>query len=458
MRIRKSVIFSICILLFVLLSVFIPTASADTFKIGNKIQSDIIDTYTSGAYGWAYPQNNLTAILDGNLSTGVAYQFNYTQPWYCEIYFKDQLFVDNITAKPNFGGKASNYDLVMILNFNLKVYRQNYSGERKFYTNVTMIGFQFWIRPYTNYTSYDYYFNDLIINYTPLPSSPNPPINYQQQINEINLELTGIQKDINDIFNAIPAEYNDTILKKELQDQLDIINSELETMKEDITAINTDVPSSYNDTEIKDQIEKIDQELLVIKENIEDIKDTIPLEYNDSVMKKDIINLNSVDIIIKQKIGNLTIELANLTGEIETLSEELRNLESKGTSIGGDSGEKDVDYGLFQNSYIIGLVIIIIFLSLIILKLFMMVYKKQEKELTKPSTENGVYSNVMHEIMFDSKSRSEKDTRDNDKSSEAEFSRALDKKHKDGKVSEGTYRYMKNLMKEPSGSKPKDKS
>ena len=113
---KRTILFIICILIFIFGSIFLPTSSAEIFKIGNKVsETDPTQNgnkfyyYDSGCILDSYDkyENSAIKIFDGNTSTGVAKFFGY-HFYGIDFYilFTSPLLINNITVKPNFGGDA----------------------------------------------------------------------------------------------------------------------------------------------------------------------------------------------------------------------------------------------------------------------------------------------------------------------------------------------------------------
>jgi hypothetical protein len=442
---RKSVFLVTCIMMFVFGSILLPSVNAETFDIGQKLESDMLiyqfQPFTSGAYIEAageHERNLSSAIFDGNLSTGINQtvidnQLNF------RLYFLQPLYVNNITIKPKFGNRKSDYDLSFNIFYTTKGPSIVGGDEKFFLINGFISGLGLVIYP--NGTN-QFYFNDIIINHTPL-NSGQVPTNYQPQINQINQELYSIKNNINslevnieNITNNLTSEYNDSALKNELQTKIDQLNLEINALEENITQINNNLPLEYNDSALKLLVNDLTQELASTKEDITKIRNNLSSEYDDSGVKSSIFNLESNNVFMSLKIVNLTIKIENLTSELEKISTEVQNLQSK-EGVEDSSSEKGDRLYQYSTNIVFGIIIIV--LLIVILGLAMMVLKNKGQQGSKPTLENGVYSNVMHEILFDNKQQ-------NANASNTELNIALENKYKSGKMSEQTYNSLKNLI------------
>jgi len=409
---KKSIIYAICMLMFVFGSVFLPTVNAETFDIGEKMQSDLNSikyfSYTSGAVIETDPDlvNLFPSILDGNLSTGIDINKEVNNnELYFRLLFIYPLYVNNITIKPKFGNGSSSFSLSISLFIgSLKALTGN--SEITYQINGPISGFILVIFP--NGTN-QFYFNDVIINYTPS-----------------SLNLEGIQKQINKINQDINSIYNDIIVLKN-----DIIE-----IKENITNIKNNMPSEYNDSALQDQINNLTQEINSLKENLTRINNSIPSKYNDSSIKSNIFSLETENVFLKQQIGNLTIKINNLTTELEKLSSEVQNLQG----VGGDkTNDTEQNYRIHEYTYTIIFGVIIIILLLIILKLSLIVLKRKPHEVEKPKPDDILISKIKYDILTN---KEIKDSRLYDD----EYKRLLENGYRKGEMSPETYNYIKSVL------------
>ena len=447
---RKSVLLVTGVLVFLLGSIFLPNANADTFDIGYEIESDFYcNIYSSGAYGFTSAPDNITQILDGNLSTGVSFQNSSLLKFYFEFCFQHPIFINNITMKPNFGGGASNYLLHLHLNENWGYYYQNYSGELKISINVSIHKIYFALKP--NATGY-YHFNDIIINYTPDPDPTNlyelqmNVQNLNQKFQSINNDLSQIENDIlnledniTELKNISPpqyngTEYNDSLLKAQIDKLMQDINYLSITMQK----INETLPTEYDDTLLTMQIDELSSEIKSLSNAMTRINASMPEIYNDSALKTNIYDLGTENVLLFQKLGNLTIRIDNLTTELETLYSDVQELQANSGIVEGENDtENDNEMYQFTTNIVFGIIIIV--LLLIIFGLSIFVLKNKGGLVSKYSPENGVYSEVMHEVLYEY-------DQDTHKKMNAKLTTALEKKHKNGDISEKTYNSLRSLI------------
>lgn len=444
----KKICVWMILLVFILSCILAPNVNAKTFKIGSRLPEGDINLYlyTSGGVVSCDPlfKDYVSLIFDGNESTGVNNTIGSGIDWNLWLSFPNPINVSTITAKPTFGGGSGKYTIQVAYKDNWGYVASFVNGEKTFKINCTIE--TLYLSIIKNGTN-EFYFNDIIINYTPISSEVNST-NYQPQINQINQDLNTIQNDIDTLevtfdnfTNIEPSEYNDTTLRNEFQNQINLLNGKIISLEENVTAVNNKIPtnyndSSYNDSTIKDLINDLDLEIKSLKEDLIQINKSIPLAYDDSALKSNIFKLDSEDKIIIQKIGNLTIRIENLTTELEKLSSEVQNIQSK---EGVEEGSSENNNKVFEISYYLFIGVIIIILLLIILMLSFMVLKKKSQMGSKPTLENGIYSNVMHEILFKPNQQNANEPND-------ELSNAMDNKYKNGDMSEKTYNSLKNLI------------
>lgn len=394
------------------------------FDIGNIISES--DKLSGGNQQWYYFDTKVMVethptlkkyvplIFDGNLSTGINKNFGPDHSYInIELVFPDKFYVNNITVRPNFNGKATKCGFWIFIGNDNSHFCLPFTINKTFQINSLIDGLN--IQLQTNGTN-QVYFNDVIINYTPSLSDSNS----FQSSNEIQNQLNLLNSNIISINNEI------TTLKKNIN-----------KIKEDIKKIQTNNISANNNVTLQNQIDNLTKEVNSLKENLSKIKNSIPTEYNDSKLLGSIFNLEIKNINLTQKINNLTVKINNLTTELDKLSEQVKNLESSGVS--GADGQEEKDLGYFQNGGLVVLIVIIIVLLLVILKLSLYILKKRELSQENRVTENEVYSKVMHDIMFDFKPERKKIGSD-------EIKTKLDMKFQNGKMSDETYDDMKKII------------
>jgi predicted nucleic acid-binding Zn-ribbon protein len=448
---RKNVLLVICILVFLFSSIFLPTVNAKTFDIGDRRETDLgCYIYSSGAYGFTLLPDNITKIFDGNLSTGINFKKGSLIKFDIDFYFGHPLFVNNITVKPSFGGNASNYWLHIHLNDYYAFYYQNVSGEMKIHVNVTVERIYFGLMP--NATDY-YNFNDVIINYTPTPDPNNlyelqlNVQNLDQKFQNINNDLTKIENDIINLGDNITelkkisppknngTEYNDTLLKT----QIDKLFQDINFLRTTIQKINDSLPEEYDDTLLKSQIIDLSTEIMSLSETMARINSSIPEMYNDSALKSNVYDLGTENVLLLQKLGNLSFRIDNLTTELDSLYSDVQDLQATSGITEGESGaEKDSEMYQYTTNIIFGIIIIV--LLLVIFGISMIVFKNRGERVSKSTTENGIYSKVMHELLYEYDQSAPGKV-------DAEITTALKKKYHNGDISEKTYKSLKSLIK-----------
>lgn len=403
---KKSLIFVICVFVFVLGCNLLPNGDCVRFNIGEKVESDADRfVFTSGIYAYGNLKN-LTEIFDGNLSTGIDYKNNSQPQIYFELHFSYPLYINNLTIKPYFGGGKSLYQIFLKLHEGVIILSQNQINETFLQLNCSITYLELYIWP--NMTGH-FNFNDVIINYT--QSSSN---------------LEGVQKQINKINQDINLIHNDIIVMKN-----DIID-----IKENITDIKNNMPSEYNDSALQDQINNLTQEIDSLKENLTRINNSLHLEYNDSAIKTNIFTLESENIFIKQQIGNLTIKINNLTTELEKISSEVQNLQGVGGDKNNDSKENNK---LQEYTYPITFGIIIIILLLIILKLSLTILKRKQHDREEPRSDEILMSKLKYDILTN---KEIKDSRLYDD----EYKKLLENGYRKDEMSQETYNYIKTVL------------
>lgn len=335
----------------ILSSVILPGVNAEIFDIGEEVDSDLemykFHAFTSGAYIRAdeHEVNLSHLIFDGNLSTGVD-QNVIDNLLSFRLMFIYPLFVNNITIKPKFGNGSSNYSLSVL------IYSSSFSpeisgGEEKFLQiNGFINGVSLDIYP--NGTD-QFYFNDVIINYTPGPTNltgvitainilTNTVNSLQNQINNLNQQIDTMNNTINSLnqnqlqilenITTLQSNYNQ--LNNSLMDlfyeieNLNITTNEnITQLKDDLTSIDSNINDIYQSlddlntnvtelSEIQNLINQTTQDILYLNENITDIKNTMPSEYDDAALMSRVFQLESDNAALSNQIQNLTEEMDNL--------------------------------------------------------------------------------------------------------------------------------------------------
>jgi hypothetical protein len=375
------------------------------FDIGNKVSET--DEGTWGGLWYYYDSGCVlqsekvsidygSSIFDGNLSTGLDHDFSTSQDTLGFLLnFPYPYYVNNITIKPKFKGNATKYTLEIKYNnlFNQLIYESR--KEKVFQINGILDGIALGLSVY-NENSSRYYFNDVIINYTPSSSSIDNYNEIQNQINKLNQDIISIKDDITDLKN-------------------------------------TNL-SRYNDTELRNKIDKLNQEIKSLKENVTKIKSNMSSEYNITPIKNNISHLNFENQILRQKLSNLTLKLEKVTSELEKLTEEIQNLE--GTGVDEGSGQRDSLNQYTTNAIFI---VILIILLLIILKLSMIVFKRKHQDIEEQRSDNILVGKITSEMLTNYRL---KDT----KLSNDEYKMLLERKFQAGKLSKDTYDYMKKFL------------
>jgi len=389
------------------------------FDIGKKMNSDLNSIryypYTSKVIADTDPDlaSIVPLIFDGNLSTGInSNKIVNDSRLDFRLHFLYPLYVNNITIKPRFGGGSSNFSLSISLFIgSLKSLEGN--SEITYQINGPISGFI--LRIFQNGTN-QFYFNDVIINYTPTPSDfGNCNCNYDNNnFSKIQNQLYFLELNINSITNDISN------LQKDIADLKDKINN-----------IKNNNQSSYDNATLQKQIDNLTQEINSIKENLTKINDSIPLAYDDSALKSSMFILESDNIIIKQKIGNLTGKLENLTSELEKIKEQVE--EKEGVSQPQEVSDKQ------ESTYVILAIVIIIVLLLVILKLALTVLKREHHHKDERVSDNNKVSETVYEVPHYNEIKSAD-------LSDGEFKELLDKKYQNGDMSKDTYDYIKNIL------------
>jgi len=307
--------------LLVVLSIFgiftcmvLPGMNAETFDIGTKVAESDPDVsgnqwyyFDSGCMIKTKPDyiDYVPLILDGNESTGIDYNFGPTHDkMLLYLVFPYSLNVTNITLKPAYHGNASEYigqSLLIYINSLETWYDLPYAEDKIIYINGTINTIRLYLD--SNGTNH-FYFNDMIINYTPSFSNIDE---IRDQINYLTAQINLLNIRINELNNTI-NELNLT------QDILENVTNLLATYNQ--------LNESF--TNLIDEIGNLDSR---------------------------VFQLESENVALKFEVTNLTMEIENLTQEIEKLKDDQ------------DEPDDSVVFG----AYILGILGIILALVAIIL-------------------------------------------------------------------------------------------
>ncbi|UCE37413.1 MAG: hypothetical protein JSW00_18465 [Thermoplasmata archaeon] len=175
----------------------LPGTNAETFDIGEIVESDAINTpFTSGVYLNGDP-TNATKIFDGDLSSGIIYEDSSEFSNHFWLQFTYPIFVNNITVKSSFGGGRSNYSLEIEL-YEYDIYWGAEINDDIFLSlNCSLDNIHLSI---SESGTNNFYFNDIIINYTPTASNLEE---LQFQINDLKQQINQLDKRINELNNSM---------------------------------------------------------------------------------------------------------------------------------------------------------------------------------------------------------------------------------------------------------------
>ncbi len=399
---RRTVLLISCFLVFVLGCNLFSSADAVTFDIGTKISesdstyfNDQFYYYSSGSTLHTHMdyEDDIQLLFDNNTSTGINKNYGpgHSAMWIF-VFFPYPYYVSNITVKPIFSGKATNYTLSIFCSGPLlDSFGVNMNVQKKFHVNCTITGIRLLL---DNDGTNHFYFNDVIINYTINLTDLNSvnqalnilqnSINFlQTQINDLNaeiIELRNFVMELNNTINSINDTINNlnqtqkqilenlttlwTIYKglnssfNQLKNEIDNLNgsiyqniTQLENaiviIEQDIKGIQNNIGNLTLDTNqipgLQDQINKTINDLNNLNNNLTALSDSIPSAYDDTTLSTRVIQLESENANHKLEIDNLTSEIDTLTAEISDLNLELDNLKSDFDELQDKDDEEDDD-------------------------------------------------------------------------------------------------------------------
>jgi hypothetical protein len=156
-------------------SVVLPGVSAKIFDIGTKVSESDLDLrdrklvyFDSGTTVYVEDDyiDYIASIFDGDESTGINHNFGSGhEVMQIELIFPSAVYVSSIVIKPTFGGSSSHYSLEIdtALVFG-PWFAYNITTQESFQINCRIPGIILVL--YSLGTNH-FYFNDVIINYTP---------------------------------------------------------------------------------------------------------------------------------------------------------------------------------------------------------------------------------------------------------------------------------------------------
>ena len=350
---RTKMIFVECL---ILVSIISQTVSAETFNIGDQNPETDIEfyTYTSGAILSLNNKeflNDIPKIFDLNEDTGINLTGMTQNTIMFELAFSHIYNVSNITINPYFEGKSTYYDLYV----GYKGVGTNpcLSETKKRTLEINCFLDEISLFIYEN-GSGNFYFGDLIINYTPI-FSDNSTINLEinnlktiinslqnkisnltQQFEDLNLTVNKLNQtqiqllqnisNLYSVYNNLNESY--ISLRNELKNLNITVSNDIINLENELISINTDINEIYQSLlnistdiehlpDLQDQINKTLLDIENINTNITVLKESIPNEYNDSSLINRIFQLESENSLLKNQLNNLTSEIDNLNKTVD---------------------------------------------------------------------------------------------------------------------------------------------
>jgi hypothetical protein len=309
---HRGGLFATLIIIGILSSMVLPSVNAEVFDIGTKIsQSDTdhndrfrLAYFDSGSVVYAEKEyvDYTEPIFDGDESTGIDHNFGsgFNTIGF-ELVFPYPIYVTNITVKPSFHGKASNSSLFVTFDTLLELqFSDRNPTQQTFQVNCKIVGVVLYI---SKVGANDFYFNDVLINYSPEPTNPD---NIVAAIDHLNNSFMTLQNQI----NSLNLTTNENITQ--IENQFALIESNINDLHQSLVDLTTNVTEL---SEIQNLIDQTTQDILYLNENITEIKNTIPLEYDDTALTTRVFQLESENAALSNDIQNLTKEIENLKDE-----------------------------------------------------------------------------------------------------------------------------------------------
>jgi hypothetical protein len=196
----------------ILTTVVLPGVNAEIFDLGTKVSESDLDlrgrkmvNFDSQTVVYTEPDyiDHIPLIFDGDESTGINDRFDSEIMW-IELIFLSGLNVSTITLKPTFHGGATNYTLYINSNGIWSPwFAQKNNTQKTISINCEINGI--WLELDNNGENH-FYFNDVIINYTPDLVFENKIADLTTQIDDLTSELETLQLDFDNLKNDIDED------------------------------------------------------------------------------------------------------------------------------------------------------------------------------------------------------------------------------------------------------------
>jgi chaperonin cofactor prefoldin len=236
-----------------------PMVNAETFNIGTKIADSDFGwvTFSSGIVVTTERDylNYTSSIFDGDLSTGLDHDFGPGHDYASFILdFPYKYYINNLTIKPSFGGNVSKYSIsIFYLGGGIDIVSEANTPDT-ININRTLDGIRLTLN--SNGTNH-FYFNDLIINYTPSASNLDQ---LQIQINELKQQFYLLNNQMNELNNSIndmnqtqdeiPENVSNLLIRfDQLNESFANFTDEIDNLKNDIFQLESKNSAFMNEIE-----------------------------------------------------------------------------------------------------------------------------------------------------------------------------------------------------------------
>lgn len=214
----------------------LPAAEADTFDIGEQVSVSDVDR---GGYQLVCFDSEsvvhindpdyteyIPSIFDGDESTGINHNFG---PGHSEmridVIFPSALNVSNITVNPEIGGGTTNYSLeIIFLGLNPLRFEEDISIQQTYNINCEIKGIRLEL---DNSGTNHFYFQDVIIRYTPDPLLPEA---IQAQIDDLEDQINNTEIQMTDLQNQIDSQQAQIL---QLENENSDLRGDINELKED---------------------------------------------------------------------------------------------------------------------------------------------------------------------------------------------------------------------------------
>jgi len=255
-------------------------------------------------------------------------------------------------------------------------------------------------------------------------------------LTQLQTQLQSLQEDMSEISGDLASVKSDVDGIPGLRSQIEKAASDIAAIQKNITDIRNQIPAEYDDSDILAQLEDLLADIGQLKNDLLRLESELPSEYDDAAIKSEISMLVSANDLLSRRLAEMQSELDNLTADLGNLDEELDTY--KGTLDKEGVAEEDAGSDMYM--FLVLFLVVFVILIIIILKLF----------LWKPKPATGgdaeLMEDTVHEILTDRELR-------NSRLSDEQYQAKLENKYQRGEITQETYFYIRSVLEVPEDIK-----